>query len=233
MPTNVYDNTFPPNTQLASLGAADLQQVRLDVQERMALISGTLAGRWNPGTDTQPLKWTGLLYFVTDTQQIFQWSGSAWVDVTSSFSRSNLLNAQGNAVGITGNGTDQVFYTYSLPGGTVANLQGIRVTVAWNHNLGSATIEYKLSLNGRNIIDASPTSQGNHTIRSTIINTGPTNGVYESLLTALVQPTSNNISNGFYNGLFNWANAQTLQITFNVANTDGITPYLWMVELIR
>ena len=81
MPTNVFDNTFPPDTQLANLLGQDIRTFKLDIQERMALISGTLAGRWNPGADTQPAKWTGLLYFATDTQQLFQWSGAAWVQI--------------------------------------------------------------------------------------------------------------------------------------------------------
>src|SRR5215469_2756277 len=83
MPTNVYDVTQPPDTQLANLLGSDLRAFRLDVQQRMALISGTLAGRWNPGTDEQPANWAGLLYFTTDTNQVFQWSGVAWVDVTA------------------------------------------------------------------------------------------------------------------------------------------------------
>jgi hypothetical protein len=47
----------------------------------MADISGTLANRWNPGSDAQPFNWAGLLYFATDTGQVFQWSGTAWTQV--------------------------------------------------------------------------------------------------------------------------------------------------------
>lgn len=81
-PTNLWDNTFPPDTQLANQLANDLRLLRVDIQDRMADISGTLASRWNPGADAQPLKWAGLLFFSTDTHQIFQWSGAAWVDVS-------------------------------------------------------------------------------------------------------------------------------------------------------
>jgi hypothetical protein len=50
----------------------------------MALISGTEAGKWDPSTDAQPMNWTGLLYFSTDTGKLWRWSGSVWVDVTGS-----------------------------------------------------------------------------------------------------------------------------------------------------
>lgn len=82
MPTNVYDVTSPPDTQLANLLGLDLRNLALNIQQRMALISGTAAAIWNPALDAQPANWTGLLYFATDTGQIFQWSGAAWVQIS-------------------------------------------------------------------------------------------------------------------------------------------------------
>lgn len=82
MPTNVFDNLFPPDTQAANLLGSDIRGFKFDIQERMGAISDVLANRWNPATDLQPLKWTGLLFFATDTNQVFRWSGAAWVDVT-------------------------------------------------------------------------------------------------------------------------------------------------------
>ncbi len=81
--TNIYDVTFPPDTQLANLLGQDLRNLALNVQQRMAAISGLAANLPAVGADAQPANWTGLLYFATDTSQIFQWSGSAWVDITS------------------------------------------------------------------------------------------------------------------------------------------------------
>jgi hypothetical protein len=96
--TNVYDVTFPPDTQLANLLGSDLRNLALNVQQRMAAISGIQANQPNLAGDAQPTNWTGLLYFATDTSRIFQWSGSAWVDITSSigfgrfkFEGSNLV----------------------------------------------------------------------------------------------------------------------------------------------
>jgi hypothetical protein len=85
--TNNWDITFPPDTQLANLLGQDLRNLRVDVMQRMSLLSGTLANR--PAPETVNATWGGagfgLLYFATDTSQIFQWNGAAWVDVSSSF----------------------------------------------------------------------------------------------------------------------------------------------------
>lgn len=110
--TNSWDTTFPPDTQLANLLGQDLRNLRADVMQRMSLLSGILANR--PTPEIVNASWGGagygLLYFSTDTSQIFQWNGAAWVDVSASFSRSQLLNAQGNLVSVVGNGTDQVVF---------------------------------------------------------------------------------------------------------------------------
>jgi hypothetical protein len=83
--TNIWDDTFPADTELANLIGANLRQLRLDIQQRMGAISGLSTSMPAFGSDAQPTNWTGLLYFATDTGHIFQWSGSAWVDVTTDF----------------------------------------------------------------------------------------------------------------------------------------------------
>src|SRR6266849_5795840 len=84
---NVWDITTPPDTQLANLLGQDLRNLKDDVMQRMSLLSGTLANR--PTPESVNATWGGagfgLLYFATDTNQIFQWNGAAWVDITTSF----------------------------------------------------------------------------------------------------------------------------------------------------
>lgn len=98
--TNVWDDTFPPDTQLANLLGQDLRQLRLDITERMSLISGTFANR--PAPETLNATWGGagfgLLYFSIDTGQVFQWTGGGgWVDVSGAiggkykFEGSNII----------------------------------------------------------------------------------------------------------------------------------------------
>lgn len=111
MPTNVFDNTFPPDTQAANQLGLDIRNFKLDIQERMALISGLFANRWNPGADVQPAKWTGLLYFATDTNQLFQWTGAAWAQLSflSDIVTSISLAGQAAAIPLT--------TLYTVPGG--------------------------------------------------------------------------------------------------------------------
>jgi hypothetical protein len=81
--TNNFDVTQPPDTQAANQFGLDVRNAKLDLQQRMAAISGLDANIPTLGSDIQPTNWTGLLYFATDTSKVYQWSGSAWVDITT------------------------------------------------------------------------------------------------------------------------------------------------------
>jgi hypothetical protein len=83
--TNIWDITFPPDTQLANLLGQDLRQLRVDVMQRMSLLSGTLGNR--PTPEILNATWGGagfgLTYYATDTNQLFQWNGGAWVQLVA------------------------------------------------------------------------------------------------------------------------------------------------------
>lgn len=83
--TNVWDTTFPPDTQLANLLGQDLRNFRLDAQQRMSAISGLDANKPGFASDAQPSNWNGVLFFATDTGKIYQFNNPAWTDVTSHF----------------------------------------------------------------------------------------------------------------------------------------------------
>ena len=86
--SGAWDNTFPPDTQAANQLGADLRQLRIDTQQRLSLMAGTLANRPTNMDAVFGGVGYGVLYFATDTNQIFQWTGGApaWVDATSMFS---------------------------------------------------------------------------------------------------------------------------------------------------
>jgi hypothetical protein len=71
--------------------------------QRLSLLSGTLANR--PTPETVNATWGGagfgLLYFSTDTSQIFQWNGAAWTDITSSFVPQKYKFEGSNVVSVT------------------------------------------------------------------------------------------------------------------------------------
>ena len=85
-PSNPWDTTLPPDTQLASQGAVDFRALKLDIMQRLSLLSGTFANR--PLPETVNAVWGGsgfgLLYFATDTLAVYQWTGAAWVGVMGS-----------------------------------------------------------------------------------------------------------------------------------------------------
>lgn len=90
--SNVWNDAFPPDTQLANLLGQDLRNFRVDVQQRMAAISGLDAAKPAFGSDNTPANWNGILFFATDTGQIYQFNNPSWTNVTADFS-SGLLTA--------------------------------------------------------------------------------------------------------------------------------------------
>jgi hypothetical protein len=78
--TDVWDTTTPADTQLVNQGALDFRNLKLDIMQRMSLLSGTLANR--PQPETVNAVWGGsgfgLIYLATDTQTFYQWNGAIW-----------------------------------------------------------------------------------------------------------------------------------------------------------
>src|SRR5437868_5156625 len=116
--TNVWDSTFPPDTQLANLLGQDIRNLKTDIMQRMSLLSGTFANR--PTPEIVNAVWGGagfgLLYFSTDTAQIFQWNGAAWVDITSTLLGAKVsVLFKDNAAHInTGNIAENTIYTIPI-----------------------------------------------------------------------------------------------------------------------
>ena len=119
--TNIWDDTYPPDTQFANQLGADLRNFRLDTQQRMASISGLDANKPNFAGDVQPVSWNGILYFATDTGNIYQFNNPVWTNVTSALTtKTNALKAV-NQVVHTGTTTMDTIYTLNLP----ANILGV------------------------------------------------------------------------------------------------------------
>ncbi|MGC2828319.1 MAG: hypothetical protein WB994_01635 [Candidatus Acidiferrum sp.] len=141
---------------------------------------------------------------------------------------STVLNAQGDAGAITGTGAIATVYTYTLPGGTVANLKALRVTVGWQHSTGTANVSYNVTLNGvTSGCNASASTAGGINCTVTFLNTGATTG--DATSTSTVTGAAPAIA---LTGLA-WSSSQILKFTFNVANTDAVTPILFLVELVQ
>src|SRR6266581_7027210 len=111
---HAWDLTQPPDTQAANLLGLDIRNLKDDVMQRLSILSGTVANRPNL-ENTNGALWGGVgfgvLFFATDTSQVFQWNGNAWLDVTVSFVKSQLLNAQANLAAIVGTGANVIMFS--------------------------------------------------------------------------------------------------------------------------
>lgn len=148
-PTNIWDILQPPDSQLANLLGQDIRSLKLDIQQRMGFISGSLATRWDPATDTQPTNWTGLLYFTTDTNQIFRWNGAAWDDVSNTIASlpavvrkqtiTNQAVSSGTVILYTVPSVGDGMYRMSMDAViTTAGTGGtISMTASWNNGVTS------------------------------------------------------------------------------------------------
>lgn len=147
--TDVWDVTTPADSQLANLLGQDIRNLKLDIQQRMGAMSGTLATRWNPATDAQPTNWTGVLYFTTDTNQVFQWNGAAWVDVTVLIASLPALLTKQTIINQTVSSGTVVLLTATLDGLYRMTMDGVvtqvgtggtlSMTAGWNNGLLAQT----------------------------------------------------------------------------------------------
>jgi len=103
---NLWDNTFPTDTELANLIGANLRQLRVDTQQRMAAISGLSTAMPNFAADAQPASWNGVLFFATDNGHVYQFNNPSWTDVTTSFFANSGLRFLGTGgIAFTANTT--------------------------------------------------------------------------------------------------------------------------------
>lgn len=83
-----WDENYPPDTQPANLLGQDIRNFKTDIKERVAAFGGNFADRPAVGdmiTDWGRYGGNGVMYFATDTGQIFRWNGTAWTDYTTAF----------------------------------------------------------------------------------------------------------------------------------------------------
>jgi len=144
-----------------------------------------------------------------------------------------LLNQQGPAAAITGTGADVNVFTYTMPGNTMAAGKGIRVWVAWQHTSGNATVTYTMKFGGGVFNVISDAGTGFAQTRYDIFNNP---GVQNAQICLIAIQTSGTTINGpgaVTSSAIDTTAAVTISFTFNVANTDQVTPKFWVVELIQ
>jgi len=157
--TNVFDNTFPPDTQLANLLGDDIRKFKVDIQQRVAALSGLDASKPNFAGDTQPSAWNGILYFATDTGKIYQFNNPSWTDVTGSFKTPATKFANSTPVTLGAAGDLQ---TITIPGGTFAVGSQFLVHGCVIFNSTSAVVTVNLTIAGIQVALSIPNVASNN-----------------------------------------------------------------------
>jgi hypothetical protein len=154
--TNVFDNTQPPDTQAANLLGQDIRNFKVDIQQRVAAMSGLDANKPTFNLDAQPTAWNGCLYFATDTGKIYQFGGgTTWTDITSRFYQSSAFQSQVSLIpgGLLNVGSRVNIMTaiQGSSGPLTVTIGGVALpAVNCNANLSTAVAEFDLIVNAAN-----------------------------------------------------------------------------------
>lgn len=236
--SNTWDTTFPPDTQLANLLGQDIRNgVKVDVQQRMAAISGLDAAKPSFGSDAQPANWNGVLFFATDTGKIYQFNNPAWTDITANFAFRNPAIKNITVVTQTGDTAPHTIYTMAIPAGYLGTTGHLRITLAMliNASGGSPTVLINYAGNG---ISVAQTISSGRTGNASIVvlggNLGATNSQsWDTLEYPAVGNAVNFSSVGHRASAADSTVSQNLTVVFTGgANADSITFYRCIVELL-
>lgn len=150
----------------------------------------------------------------------------------SSANSVTLVNFQGPASPITGTGAAATIYTFSVPANTIGAGKGIRVTTAFNHSTGSASVTYVLSFGGTAIASYNSSVAGYGRVITDIFNTTGSTTAQSIDNGHLMINTSLVTGGGGSSAITTTAN-QSVTFTFSVANTDQVAPVMFRIELIQ
>ncbi len=142
-----------------------------------------------------------------------------------------LLNSQDTLASVTGNGTDQTLYSFTVPANTIQAGKGIRLT-AYVVNNNAVSPAYKISFGATTLtLSPQPFAGSTQMFRIEIFNNNGTQSA--QLWTTFVVDSASILNTGNVVSAENTANAVTLKIAANEASPNTVTPKKWIVELIQ
>lgn len=141
-----------------------------------------------------------------------------------------LLNYQKSAAALVGSSSDQVMYTYALPASTLAAGKGIRITLVYTHSTGSASVLVKINVGGGSLSIANNALTVVQVAQTYFMN-DPGSTVSNAMFDSIIVGAGSGSSFGTTS--VNTGVANTITATFNVANTDQVTPQAFLVEIIQ
>jgi len=139
---------------------------------------------------------------------------------------------QGPGSAVTGTGAAATYFTCSLPAGVMGAGQGIIITVLAKHTTGTTGVNYTLSFGGTSTTAVAPSGSANQLEHITYLimnNPGSTNA--QTIFTVGQDSSGGNNSIKLDTATVSTASAVTINVQFNVAATDAITPEMFLVEL--
>ncbi len=146
----------------------------------------------------------------------------------------SLLYSAGVQSALTGNSAYQTVpnFTYTLPANTVGAGKGLRITIAYQHTTGTGSVSYQLQIGGVAVETYATTStNANDYVQYWIMNRPNTQATQDIVRPDFVNNAAGNAT--LLARTFNFANSNTITFNFNAANTEALTGYLFMIELIQ
>jgi hypothetical protein len=140
-----------------------------------------------------------------------------------------LLNKQDTLSPVVGTGADANLYTFTIPANTLAAGKGIHFKAYWHHTTGTASVTMKLKFGATTLTsNASASTTFDHFEGDIYNNSGVTNAQ-----TSFLDVYQNNVflGSGATTSANDMTTAITISLTFNVANTDQVTPVFWLLTL--
>jgi hypothetical protein len=139
---------------------------------------------------------------------------------------------QGPASAITGTGAATIYYTCTLPAGVMGAGQGIIITALAKHTTGTVGVTYTLSFGGTSTTAVAPSGSANQLERITyLIMNNPGSTSAQTISTVGQDSSGGTNSIKLDTAAVNTTSAVTINLQFNVASTDAITPEMFLVEL--
>lgn len=158
--TEAWDETYPPDSQLAKLLGDDIRKFKTDIRERVGtFLSGVAAARPTPEAE-----WAGLLYFATDTRVISRWDGAAWQDVMVG----KFSNGVAVVPAVPGGGIELTLPLSTLNIGDVVDIHAAVEAVDG---------EVTLQIDGQNLVDVTLGVNGKLALESTLLVVAANKGV--------------------------------------------------------
>lgn len=149
------------------------------------------------------------------------------------FGTMNTLNPPGTLTSITGNSSDQDYTHTTVPANYLTAFKGLRIVSFVKHTTGTANVAYRLSVGGVFTTAITPTgaaSQIDRIVYELAFSSATTATVVTTLIDSTITTPKFQIDN--LTGL-NITNSTVFSMTFNVANTDAVTPQMNYFEIIQ